>query len=59
MEQNLIQGKIVLFGTPAEESTNGKATLVNEKLVQNNVDYAMMLVSLVCLIHKAVTHQFP
>ncbi|CDS12180.1 hypothetical protein LRAMOSA04375 [Lichtheimia ramosa] len=43
MEQNLIQGTLVLYGTPAEESTNGKIDFVEQKEVQNRVDVAMML----------------
>lgn len=45
MEQNLVQGTVVLFGTPAEESTSGKINFVKEKIVQDKVDFAMMLVS--------------
>ncbi|CAO3662057.1 unnamed protein product [Rhizopus stolonifer] len=43
MEQDLIKGTVVLFGTPAEESTSGKASFVNKNIVQNKVDCAMML----------------
>jgi metal-dependent amidase/aminoacylase/carboxypeptidase family protein len=45
MEQDLIQGSVVLFGTPAEESSSGKINFVKEKIVQDKVDFAMMLVS--------------
>ncbi|KAG0744510.1 hypothetical protein G6F57_007165 [Rhizopus arrhizus] len=43
MEQDLIQGSVVLFGTPAEESSSGKINFVKEKIVQDKVDFAMML----------------
>ncbi|KAI7851443.1 hypothetical protein BDC45DRAFT_515790 [Circinella umbellata] len=43
LEQNLIKGTVVLFGTPAEESTSGKIDMVNHGEVQNRVDFAMML----------------
>lgn len=43
MEHQLVHGKVVLFGTPAEETTSGKITLVEKHIVQDNVDYAMML----------------
>lgn len=44
MEQDLVQGTVVLFGTPAEETTSGKINFVKEGVLQANVDYAMMLV---------------
>ncbi|RCH92705.1 hypothetical protein CU098_007000 [Rhizopus stolonifer] len=43
MEQGLVQGTVVLFGTPAEESTSGKINFVKENVVQSKVDCAMML----------------
>ncbi|KAI9481584.1 MAG: hypothetical protein EXX96DRAFT_567309 [Benjaminiella poitrasii] len=43
MEQGLVQGTVVLFGTPAEESTSGKINFVKEGVVKDSVDYAMML----------------
>ncbi|KAL7309984.1 hypothetical protein PS15m_010798 [Mucor circinelloides] len=43
MEQDLVQGTVVLFGTPAEETTSGKINFVKEGVLQANVDYAMML----------------
>lgn len=47
MEQGLVQGTVVLFGTPAEESTSGKINFVKENVVQSKVDCAMMLVILI------------
>lgn len=47
MEQNLVHGTVVLFGTPAEESTNGKLDFVQHGVLQANVDVSMMLVSLI------------
>lgn len=46
MEQNLVQGTVVLFGTPAEETTSGKINFVKEGILKDTVDYSMMLVSL-------------
>ncbi|KAI8381265.1 uncharacterized protein BYT42DRAFT_565892 [Radiomyces spectabilis] len=43
LEQNLVKGTVVLFGTPAEESTSGKITFVREQEVQKRVDFSMML----------------
>ncbi|KAI8143704.1 hypothetical protein BJV82DRAFT_609127 [Fennellomyces sp. T-0311] len=43
LEKNLIQGTVVLFGTPAEESTSGKIDMVAHGDIQKNVDVAMML----------------
>ncbi|KAI7899918.1 uncharacterized protein BX663DRAFT_554618 [Cokeromyces recurvatus] len=43
MEQNLVKGTVVLFGTPAEETTSGKINFVKEGIVKDTVDYAMML----------------
>lgn len=44
MEKDLIKGTVVLFGTPAEESTSGKINFVKTGELQKNVDVAMMLV---------------
>jgi metal-dependent amidase/aminoacylase/carboxypeptidase family protein len=46
MEKNLVQGTVVLFGTPAEETGSGKINFVKEGVLQKNVDYAMMVVSI-------------
>ncbi|OBZ88489.1 Peptidase M20 domain-containing protein 2 [Choanephora cucurbitarum] len=43
MEHDLVKGKVVLFGTPAEESTSGKINFIKTGLLQNSVDVAMML----------------
>ncbi|KAI7882986.1 hypothetical protein K492DRAFT_205689 [Lichtheimia hyalospora FSU 10163] len=43
LEKNLIQGTVVLYGTPAEESTSGKITFVQEGQVASRVDVAMMI----------------
>ncbi|KAK4513803.1 uncharacterized protein ATC70_005809 [Mucor velutinosus] len=43
MDNNLVQGTVVLFGTPAEESSSGKINFVKEGLIKNNVDVALML----------------
>ncbi|KAL1932944.1 hypothetical protein VTP01DRAFT_8622 [Rhizomucor pusillus] len=43
LEQHLIEGSVVLFGTPAEETGNGKIEFVQRGEVQNRVDFAMML----------------
>lgn len=43
LEKDLIQGTVVLYGTPAEESTSGKITFVQEGLVESRVDVAMMM----------------
>lgn len=45
MEQDLVQGTVVLYGTPAEETTSGKISIVKAGLLKENVDYSMMLVS--------------
>ncbi|KAI9312703.1 hypothetical protein BX666DRAFT_2031009 [Dichotomocladium elegans] len=42
LEKQLIKGKVVLFGTPAEESSNGKIQLVQRGEVDSRVDAAMM-----------------
>ncbi|CEI95746.1 hypothetical protein CU097_009653 [Rhizopus azygosporus] len=43
MEQDLVKGSVVLFGTPAEETTSDKLNFVKEGVVQDKVDFAMML----------------
>lgn len=43
LEQGLIEGTVVLFGTPAEETTSGKIDLVHQHEIQNRVDCCMML----------------
>ncbi|KAI8059589.1 hypothetical protein BC940DRAFT_313474 [Gongronella butleri] len=43
LENEAIKGTVVLFGTPAEESTSGKITLVKSGEVKRRVDVAMML----------------
>ncbi|KAI9492005.1 hypothetical protein BDB00DRAFT_465354 [Zychaea mexicana] len=43
LERKLIQGKVVLFGTPAEETTEGKVVLVKNGEFQKRVDFALML----------------
>jgi metal-dependent amidase/aminoacylase/carboxypeptidase family protein len=52
MDKGLAKGTVVVFGTPAEESTSGKATFVNKNAVKTNVDFAMMLVSISLLLHR-------
>jgi metal-dependent amidase/aminoacylase/carboxypeptidase family protein len=39
----LLQGSVVLFGTPAEEKGSGKITMVKHNDVQSRVDFCMML----------------
>lgn len=41
LEQNRLYGEVVVFGTPAEETSGGKVTLVEEKYF-NNIDAALM-----------------
>ncbi|KAI8137776.1 hypothetical protein BJV82DRAFT_674406 [Fennellomyces sp. T-0311] len=43
LEKNLIQGSVVLFGTPAEEHVEGKVIMVSKQVFQERVDYALML----------------
>ncbi|CDH51189.1 aminoacylase 1-like protein 2 [Lichtheimia corymbifera JMRC:FSU:9682] len=43
LEKDLIQGTVILYGTPAEESTSGKITFVQQGLVESRVDVAMMI----------------
>ena len=43
LEKNMIQGTVVLFGTPAEEKVQGKVVMVSEQVFQERVDYALML----------------
>ena len=54
MDQNLVQGTVVLFGTPAEETTNGKINFVKEGIVQNTVDYSMMLVKYLLFVYLSL-----
>jgi metal-dependent amidase/aminoacylase/carboxypeptidase family protein len=49
LEQNLAQGTVVLFGTPAEESTGGKINFINHGILKDTVDVALMLVSFVMI----------
>ncbi|ORX48863.1 hypothetical protein DM01DRAFT_1326141 [Hesseltinella vesiculosa] len=43
LETGAVKGSVVLFGTPAEESTSGKIIFVNSGEVKRRVDVAMML----------------
>lgn len=43
LELDLISGSVILYGTPAEESTSGKITFVAKGEVDKRVDFAMML----------------
>ncbi|KAG2189462.1 hypothetical protein INT44_004604 [Umbelopsis vinacea] len=43
LERNLLQGSVVLFGTPAEEKGSGKIRMVNHNDIQSRVDFCMML----------------
>ncbi|KAI8099281.1 uncharacterized protein BX664DRAFT_320915 [Halteromyces radiatus] len=43
MENNKVEGKVILFGTPAEELSIGKIQLVNKRAFQDNVDVCLML----------------
>ncbi|KAI9245434.1 hypothetical protein BY458DRAFT_537038 [Sporodiniella umbellata] len=43
LESGKASGKVVLFGTPAEELSIGKILLVKKKAFQENVDVCMML----------------
>ncbi|CAO3594356.1 unnamed protein product [Absidia cylindrospora] len=43
LEQGKAQGKVVLFGTPAEEVFIGKIEMVNQHAYQDNVDVCVML----------------
>ncbi|KAI9023776.1 hypothetical protein CLU79DRAFT_701090 [Phycomyces nitens] len=42
-DHKITKGTVVLFGTPAEESTSGKITYVLNNEVQSRVDVALML----------------
>jgi metal-dependent amidase/aminoacylase/carboxypeptidase family protein len=57
MEQDLVKGSVVLFGTPAEETTSDKLNFVKEGVVQDKVDFAMMLVSFY-IIYKTERSKF-
>ncbi|KAI8086578.1 uncharacterized protein BX664DRAFT_336189 [Halteromyces radiatus] len=43
LEKDVAKGRVVLFGTPAEEVFIGKIEMVNQKAFQNNVDICVML----------------
>ncbi|KAF7723196.1 hypothetical protein EC973_002271 [Apophysomyces ossiformis] len=43
LDQNLVQGSVVLFGTPAEEIGSGKVCMINTGEFQKRVDFCMML----------------
>lgn len=43
LEENLVNGTVYLFGTPAEESTSGKTNFVKEGLLKDLADFALML----------------
>ncbi|KAI8643331.1 hypothetical protein BD408DRAFT_431547 [Parasitella parasitica] len=43
MDEDLVLGTIVLFGTPAEEMINVKINMVKVGLIKDNVDCALML----------------
>ncbi|KAI9276685.1 hypothetical protein BDA99DRAFT_493879 [Phascolomyces articulosus] len=43
LERNLIKGSVVLYGTPAEETTSGKIQFVQQNEIKSRVDFAMML----------------
>ncbi|ORZ26163.1 hypothetical protein BCR42DRAFT_401718 [Absidia repens] len=43
LEQGEVSGKVVLFGTPAEELSIGKIDLVGKRAFQDNVDTCLML----------------
>ncbi|KAG0168038.1 hypothetical protein DFQ28_004237 [Apophysomyces sp. BC1034] len=43
LDAGKVTGKVVLFGTPAEELSIGKITLVKKRAFQDNVDVCMML----------------
>ncbi|RUS27891.1 hypothetical protein BC938DRAFT_482601 [Jimgerdemannia flammicorona] len=43
LERDRVQGRIVLFGTPAEEETIGKIDLLRKNAFQSRVDVCMML----------------
>ncbi|ORZ04937.1 hypothetical protein BCR42DRAFT_474351 [Absidia repens] len=43
LEQGKVQGKVVLFGTPAEEVFIGKIDMVHQRAFQDNVDACLMI----------------
>lgn len=43
LQDDLLSGTVTLFGTPAEESTNGKIDFVRSGSFQRRSDFAMML----------------
>ncbi|RCH94598.1 hypothetical protein CU098_010623, partial [Rhizopus stolonifer] len=43
LESGKVFGKVVLFGTPAEELSIGKIVLIQKRAFQDNVDVCMML----------------
>ncbi|KAI8140350.1 hypothetical protein BJV82DRAFT_623586 [Fennellomyces sp. T-0311] len=43
LESGKASGKVILFGTPAEELSIGKIVLVNKRAIQDNVDVCLML----------------
>ncbi|KAI8990791.1 hypothetical protein BDF20DRAFT_983565 [Mycotypha africana] len=43
LEKNLVQGTVVLYGTPAEEIFNGKIPFSKERFFKEQVDYCMLL----------------
>ncbi|KAI9278664.1 hypothetical protein BDA99DRAFT_567348 [Phascolomyces articulosus] len=43
LESGKASGKVILFGTPAEELSIGKIVLVQKRAFQDNVDVALML----------------
>ncbi|ORZ01244.1 hypothetical protein BCR43DRAFT_512144 [Syncephalastrum racemosum] len=43
LESGLASGKVILYGTPAEERFIGKVIMVNKRAFQDNVDVCLML----------------
>ncbi|KAF7732808.1 hypothetical protein EC973_000083 [Apophysomyces ossiformis] len=43
LDAGKVTGKVILFGTPAEELSIGKIVMVNKRAFQDNVDVCMML----------------
>ncbi|CAM0137698.1 hypothetical protein VKS41_000905 [Umbelopsis sp. WA50703] len=43
MESGKVQGKVILYGTPAEEITIGKVVMCNKEVFKKNVDVCMMI----------------
>lgn len=65
LQENLISGSVTLFGTPAEESSSGKTQFVQTGMLQEMVDFAMMLhpgpasgVYVKCLALDSVTVEY-